>query len=264
LARHVSRAGDVVGVLVLVHHVAVLGGVVAVCAVAVGRVAVGRSVVLCARVGVLHLGKEVRGGGGGLVHGHVELLLGEETIQRVGRRLELCVDGARLGLAERRAHAHLDVAARWPWRVVVILFKQLPLALGLVCGGQLFGLAKLVPCPSSLARRLGSAGAGGVANAKLVGVEEHGVAVGEVELLLLALQPAGPLLYARHEALADGGGEQLVLLLGDLDLVVVRVLDFVLGVLVLVLWRSVSSPQKGGCIVRRAWSGCSPVLPSHR
>jgi hypothetical protein len=51
-------------------------------------------------------------------------------------------------------------------------------------------------------------------------------------------------LYARNEALANGGGEQLVLLFGDLDLVVVRVFDLVLGVLVLVLWRSVSGVKE--------------------
>jgi hypothetical protein len=113
-----------------------------------------------------------------------------------------------------------------------------------VCRSKLFGLTKLVPCPSSLARRLGAAGACWVANAKLIGMEEHGIAVGEVQLLLLAPQSACPLLYARNEALADGGGEQLVLLFGDLDLVVVRVFDFVLGVLVLVLWRLVSGVKK--------------------
>jgi hypothetical protein len=66
-------------------------------------------------------------------------------------------------------------------------------------------------------------------------MEEHGVAVGEVQLLLFALESAGALLYARNEALADRGSKQLVLLLGDLDLVVVRVLNLVLRVLVLIL-----------------------------
>jgi hypothetical protein len=67
-------------------------------------------------------------------------------------------------------------------------------------------------------------------------MQKHGVAVGKVQLLLLALQPACPLLYACNEALAYGGREQLVFFLGDLDLVEMRVLDFVLGILVLVLW----------------------------
>jgi hypothetical protein len=82
---------------------------------------------------------------------------------------------------------------------------------------------------------LRAAGTGGVANAELIGVEEHGVAVGEIQLLLLALQPAGPLLYACNEAFADCGSEQLVLFFSDLYLVQMRVLDLVLGVFVLVL-----------------------------
>jgi hypothetical protein len=66
-------------------------------------------------------------------------------------------------------------------------------------------------------------------------VEEHRVAIREIQLLLLALQPVRPLLYACDESFANGGSEQLVLFFGDLNLVVVVVLDFVLGVLVLAL-----------------------------
>jgi hypothetical protein len=66
-------------------------------------------------------------------------------------------------------------------------------------------------------------------------VEQHGIAIRQVQLLLLTSEPAGALLHARNEAFADSGGEQLVLFFGDPDLVKVGVLELVLGVLVLVL-----------------------------
>ena len=105
---------------------------------------------------------------------------------------------------------------------------------------ELFGIAKFVPCPSCLPRRLRSAGTGRVADAELVGVKEHGIAIRQVQLLLLPLQTTCSLLYARNESLANGGSEQLVLFLRNVDFVIVRVLDLVLGILVLVLlteWR---------------------------
>jgi hypothetical protein len=237
LAGHGGRGvGRRVGVIEGVGHVAVgvvEGGVVrGVVGVVVGAVcmgcAVGGGVLRLAR---LHLGEEVAGSCCGLVQGHVELLFGEEAVEGVGGGFELGVDGARFGLAVGRADAELDAAGGA--RRLLVLLEELPLAL--VLGGHFLRLAKLVAGPACLARRLGTAGAGGVPDAELVGVEEHGVAVREVQLLLFALEPGRPRLYACHEALAHRGCEQLVLLFGDLDLVKVRVLDFVLRRLVLVL-----------------------------
>jgi hypothetical protein len=67
-------------------------------------------------------------------------------------------------------------------------------------------------------------------------MKKHGIAVGQIQLLLLALQSACPLLYACDESLADGRTEQLVLFVGDSDFVVVGILDLVLQVFVLVLY----------------------------
>jgi len=52
-------------------------------------------------------------------------------------------------------------------------------------------------------------------------MEEHRVAVRQIQLLLLSLQPVRSLLYACDQSFADGGGEQLVFFFGDLDFVVV-------------------------------------------
>jgi hypothetical protein len=71
--------------------------------------------------------------------------------------------------------------------------------------------------------------------AKLIGVEKHCVAVGQVQLFLLPLQSVCPLLYACDEAFADGSSEQLVLFFGDADFVVVGIFDLVFRVFMLVL-----------------------------
>ena len=62
-------------------------------------------------------------------------------------------------------------------------------------------------------------------------MEEHGVAVGEVELLFLSSEPVCALLDARGESFADRASEQLVFFFGDLDFVQVRILDLVLDAL---------------------------------
>ena len=69
-------------------------------------------------------------------------------------------------------------------------------------------------------------------------MEDHGIAVSEIKLLLFPLQSVCSLLYACDKTFADGRGQQLVLFLGDLDFVVVRVFDFVLRVLVFVLYNN--------------------------
>lgn len=72
-------------------------------------------------------------------------------------------------------------------------------------------------------------------DAELVGVQKHGVAIRDIELLLLTLQSVRALLNAGLETFANGLCESFVFLLGDLDFVVVGILDVVLAVLVLVL-----------------------------
>ena len=116
-----------------------------------------------------------------------------------------------------------------------MIFEQFPFALVLLSCRKLFSISELMPCPPSLPGRLWSTRAGGVANVELVGVEEHRIAVRKIQLFFLALQPVCPLLYACDQPFANGGSEQLVLFFGDLNLVVVIVLDLVLGVFVLVL-----------------------------
>lgn len=161
LATHVNSTRRVVGILVML--LGGFGGVEG--AVAVGGSGVGP--IGGGLFGGLQLGEEVGGGGGGLVHGHVELLLGEETLERVGGGLELGVHGAGLGFAEGGADGHVVAAGR-SGRIVVVSLKEL--ALALVVLGLVVGVAKLVACPARLARGLGAARALRVADAELVGM----------------------------------------------------------------------------------------------
>lgn len=228
--------------MIRIGEIAILGSVVAVrVSVAIRRGFGVRGLVR------LHLGEEVGGCICRVRHGHVELLLGEESIERVGRCLELGVHSACLGFAEWRGIAHLDVAPGGTRRIDLVLVKQLTLARFLRCCSSILNLStELVSCPSCLARGLWAAWASRMADAELVGMQEHSIAVRDIELLLLTPQPVRALLYAGLQTFAHGVCEGFVFLFGDLDFVVVRVLDVVLAVLVLVLqsWLAFCEPQR--------------------
>lgn len=228
LAPHLDSTGRVVRILlVLLGAIACFKRAVAVGSGAIGTV--GRGLL---RIGCLQFGEEVGRGCCGLVHGHVELFLGEEALERVGRGLELGVHGAGFSFAEGRAYGYV-IATRGTGRIVIVCLEQL--ALALVVLPHILSITKLVACPARLAWRLRPAGTLGVTNAELVGVQQHGVAIRKVQLLFLALQTHGARLDCGHEAFADGGGEQFVLLFGDVHFIEVGILDLILGVLVLVL-----------------------------
>jgi hypothetical protein len=200
---------------------------VAIVTVAVAKVAVfGRGVA----VGASTQDVLVRRESGGVVVQR-QLLVGEELVEAVDGAVLLGRGTSLLRLPQRRGAAGIERAAHGSGRAVVLASVALALLAVRVHGHLVDGL--LARAGRALAVR--AAGAGRVGQAELVGVEEQGVGIVNLQNLLLPIQSVLLLREGVDKSVAQGAGKGSVLPLSRLDLVGMRVLVFLHLALVLIL-----------------------------